>query len=96
MKFVIFPILLVVGAIIGFAVSYVLNNMKVSNAKKEADKILNQAKKDVEKIKRDAALEQKEEAHKQKMDLEKEIREKKAELKESENTFVLILCISSS
>lgn len=85
MKFVIFPILLVVGAIIGFAVSYVLNNMKVSNAKKEADKILNQAKKDVEKIKRDAALEQKEEAHKQKMDLEKEIREKKAELKESEN-----------
>lgn len=85
MKFVIFPILLVVGAIIGFAVSYVLNNMKVSNAKKEADKILNQAKKDVEKIKRDAALEQKEEAHKQKMDLEKEISEKKAELKESEN-----------
>ena len=85
MKFVIFPILLVVGAIIGFAVSYVLNNMKVSNAKKEADKILNQARKDVEKIKRDAALEQKEEAHKQKMDLEKEIREKKAELKESEN-----------
>lgn len=85
MKFVIFPILLVVGAIIGFAVSYVLNNMKVSSAKKEADKILNQARKDVEKIKRDAALEQKEEAHKQKMDLEKEIREKKAELKESEN-----------
>lgn len=85
MKYVIFPILLVVGAIIGFAVSYVLNNMRVSNAKKEADKILNQAKKDVEKIKRDAALEQKEEAHKQKMDLEKEIREKKAELKESEN-----------
>ncbi|MDO4995916.1 MAG: ribonuclease Y [Bacilli bacterium] len=85
MKFVIFPILLVVGAIIGFAVSYVLNNMKVSNAQKEADKILNQARKDVEKIKRDAAIEQKEEAHKQKMDLEKEIREKKAELKESEN-----------
>lgn len=85
MKYVIFPILLVVGAIIGFAVSYVLNNMRVSNAKKEADKILNQARKDVEKIKRDAALEQKEEAHKQKMDLEKEIREKKAELKESEN-----------
>ena len=77
MKFVIFPILLVVGAIIGFAVSYVLNNMKVSSAKKEADKILNQARKDVEKIKRDAALEQKEEAHKQKMDLEKEIREMK-------------------
>lgn len=85
MNYVWFSILLVVGAIIGFAVSYVLNNLKVSNAKKESEKILNQARKDVEKIKRDAALEQKEEAHKQKMDLEKEIREKKAELKESEN-----------
>lgn len=85
MKYVLFSILLVVSAIIGFAVSYVLNNLKISNAKKEAEKILNQVRKDVEKMKRDAALEQKEEAHKQKMDLEKEIREKKAELKESEN-----------
>ena len=85
MKYVIFPILLVIGIIIGFAVSHILNNIKVSNANKEAEKIIDKAKKEIEKAKRDAAIEQKEEAHKQKMDLEKEIREKKAELKESEN-----------
>ena len=85
MKYVIFPILLVIGIIIGFAVSHILNNMKVSNANKEAEKIIDKARKEIEKAKRDAAIEQKEEAHKQKMDLEKEIREKKAELKESEN-----------
>ncbi|MBQ8132560.1 MAG: ribonuclease Y, partial [Bacilli bacterium] len=86
MDHILFPILLlVVGAIVGFVISYVMNNMKVSNANKEAEKIINNAKKEIEKAKRDAAIEQKEEAHKQKMDLEKEIREKKAELKESEN-----------
>ncbi len=83
---ILFPILLlVVGAIVGFIISYVMNNMKVSSANKEAEKIINNAKKEIEKAKRDAAIEQKEEAHKQKMDLEKEIRERKAELKESEN-----------
>lgn len=83
---ILFPILLlVVGAIVGFVISYVMNSMKVSSANKEAEKIINNAKKEIEKAKRDAAIEQKEEAHKQKMDLEKEIRERKAELKESEN-----------
>jgi len=83
---ILFPILLViVGAVVGFASSFIMNNMKVSNATKEAEKIINNAKKEADKAKRDALLEQKEEAHKQKMDLEKEIREKKSELKESEN-----------
>lgn len=85
MKLEMYPILLALGAIVGFALSYIINNFKVKNASKEAEKILNQAKKEIEKNKRDAAIEQKEEAHKIKMDLEKEIREKKAELKESEN-----------
>ena len=84
-KYILFPILLAVGAVLGFAVSYILNNIKVSNASKEAEKLINQAKKEIEKLKRDAAIEQKEEAHKQKMDLEKEVREKKAELKDAEN-----------
>ena len=83
--YILFPILLAVGAVLGFAVSYILNNIKVSNASKEAEKLINQAKKEIEKLKRDAAIEQKEEAHKQKMDLEKEVREKKAELKDAEN-----------
>ncbi len=90
MDSILFPILLIViGAIVGFAVSFIINSKKVTNASKEAEKIMEQAKKDIEKAKRDAAIEQKEEAHKQKMDLEKEIREKKAELKESENRLLM-------
>ncbi len=82
---IIYPILLILGAVVGFALSYVFNNIRLASASKEAEKMINQAKKDIEKAKRDAAIEQKEEAHKLKMDLEKEIREKKSELKESEN-----------
>lgn len=82
---ILFSILLVaIGLLVGFVIAFIINNMKVTKASKEAEKILNQARKDVEKIKRDAAIEQKEEAHKLKMDLDKEIREKKDELKQSE------------
>ncbi|MCI5789499.1 MAG: ribonuclease Y [Tenericutes bacterium] len=80
-----FSVLLVaIGLLVGFIIAFIINNMKVTKASKEAEKIINQAKKDAEKIKRDAAIEQKEEAHKLKMDLDKEIREKKDELKQFE------------
>ena len=80
-----FSILLVaVGLLVGFIIAFILNNLKVSRASKEAESLINEAKKEIEKQKRDAAIEQKEEAHKIKMDLDKEIREKKEELKESE------------
>ena len=85
MNDVVFSILLIiVGLLIGFIIAFVINNLRVSKASKEAEAIISQAKKDVEKIKRDSAIEQKEEAHKLKMELDKEIREKKEELKESE------------
>ena len=80
-----FSVLLVaVGLLVGFIIAFVLNNLRVSKAAKEAENLINQAKKDIDKLKRDAAIEHKEEAHKLKMDLDKEIREKKEELKESE------------
>ena len=80
-----FSVLLVaIGLLVGFIIAFIINNMKVTKASKEAEKIINQSKKDAEKIKRDAAIEQKEEAHKLKMDLDKEIREKKDELKQFE------------
>ena len=81
-----FSILLIaVGLLIGFIISFIINNLKVTAATKKAESLINQAKKDIEKLRRDAAIEQKEEAHKLKMDLDKEIREKKEEMKESEN-----------
>ena len=86
MNNVVFSILLVViGLIVGFVVSLIINQFRGTLASKKADAMINSAKKEIEKLKRDAAIEQKEEAHKAKMDLDKEIREKKEELKESEN-----------
>ena len=78
-------LLIIIGMVCGFAVSFIINFFRGSNASKKAEKLINQAKKDIEKLKRDAALEQKEESHKAKMDLDKEIREKKEEIKESES-----------
>ena len=86
MNNVLFSILLVViGLIVGYGISFLINLLSGNIASKKAEKLIEQAKKDIEKIKRDAAIEQKEEAHKAKMDLDKEIREKKNELKETEN-----------
>ena len=85
MNNVIISILLVtLGVLIGFIVTFVINYFGANRAAKKAENLINQAKKDIEKLKRDAAIEQKEEAHKLKMDLDKEIREKKEEMKESE------------
>ena len=78
-------LLVVIGLVVGFVVSLIINNFRGTLVSKKADSMINQAKKEIEKLKRDAAIEQKEEAHKIKMDLDKEIREKKNELKESEN-----------
>ena len=50
-----FSVLLVaIGLLVGFIIAFIINNMKVTKASKEAEKIINQAKKDAEKIKRDA------------------------------------------
>ena len=86
MNNVLFSILLVViGLIVGYGISFLINFLSGNMASKKAEGLIEQAKKDIEKLKRDAAIEQKEEAHKAKMDLDKEIREKKEELKETEN-----------
>lgn len=86
MNKVLFSILLIIiGLVIGFVASYIVNAIRGNLLSKKTEKMISQTKKEIEKMKRDAALEQKEEAHKLKMDLDKEIREKKEELKESEN-----------
>ena len=77
-------LLIIIGLVIGFGITFLINILKGSMATKKADNVINQARKDAEKIKREAILEQKEESHKLKMDLDKEIKEKKAEVKEQE------------
>ena len=85
MNNMIFSILLIIiGLIVGFGISFIINLLRGNIASKKAESIINQAKKDADKIKRDSILEQKEESHRLKMDLDKEIKEKKAEIKEQE------------
>ena len=78
-------LLVIVGLILGFVASLVINYFRGNLTSKKSEAMIAQTKKEIEKLKRDAAIEQKEEAHRLKMDLDKEIREKKAELKENEN-----------
>ena len=82
---VISVLLIIVGLILGLAVSFIINLIRGNLTSKKLEELVNKTKKEIEKMKRDAALEQKEEAHRLKMDLDKEIREKKEEIKESEN-----------
>ena len=78
-------LLLLVGLLVGFGVAFLVSYIRVNNASKKVEAMINQARKDAEKVKRETILEQKEEAHKLKIETEKEIKEKKDELKESEN-----------
>ena len=69
MNKVLFSILLVlIGLILGFGVSFLINMLRDNLLSKKTERMLAQTKKEIDKMKRDAALEQKEEAHKIKMD----------------------------
>ena len=81
-------LLIIIGLIVGFGISFIINLLRGNIASKKADNIINHAKKEADKIKRDSILEQKEEAHKLKMDLDKEIKEKKAEIKDQEERLI--------
>ena len=78
-------LLVIIGLVLGFVASVVVNHIRGNSVAQKSDGMIQQAKKEIDKMKRDAAIEQKEEAHRIKMDLDKEIREKKEELKENEN-----------
>ena len=83
MNDVIFSILLIiVGLFLGAMIMLLINKLKVDNAHKEADKLLEKATRDAEKIKRDGLLELKEESYKIKQETDKEVKEKKQEVQE--------------
>ncbi len=78
-------LLLLIGTLVGFVITFVINSLKTTNATKKVEKLMSQTKIEIDKMKRDATFEQKENAHKLKIELDNEIREKKNEYKESEN-----------
>lgn len=78
-----YSILLVfIGLFLGTIVMVVLNRLKITNTKKETDKLIENAKKESERIKRDKILEIKEENYRLKQEAEQEIKEKKKEINE--------------
>jgi len=78
-------LLIIIGIVIGVVIYYIINQIKLSKQKEEAQKLLEKTQKDIEKQKREAAIEAKEEQHRLKIELDKEIKEKKNEVKEMEN-----------
>ena len=81
-------LLVVIGLIVGVAITLLINYFRNKKIKKERAEELEKSKKDAEKAKRDMIFEAKEEAHRLKMELDKEIKEKKEDLKEQENRLI--------
>ena len=85
MNNIVFSILLIlIGLFVGIIFMIILNSIKLMNASKKVQNLIDNAKKEADKLKRDSILEAKEEAHKLKIDAQNEVKEKKQEAKEAE------------
>ena len=85
MNNIVFSILLIlIGLFVGIIFMIILNSIKLMNASKKVQSLLDNAKKEADKLKRDSILEAKEENHRLKIELDKETKEKKQEIKDSE------------
>ena len=86
MNNIVFSILLIlIGLFVGIIFMIILNSIKLMNASKKVQSLLDNAKKEADKLKRDSILEAKEENHRLKAELDKETKEKKQEIKDSED-----------
>ncbi|MGO4887707.1 ribonuclease Y [Anaerobacillus sp. MEB173] len=85
-------ILLVVSAVLGAVVGYLVRRSiaeaKISSAENAAKQIVEDAKREAEASKKEAILEAKDENHKLRTDAEREIRERRNEIQKQENRLV--------
>ncbi len=77
-----FILFVVIRLIVGAISVLIINKFRLNATKKEADKLICDAKKETDKVKRDDIMELKEESYKLKKHNYEEIREKKKELNE--------------
>ena len=77
-------LLLLVGLIIGFGLTMLINILKENSANKKISLMLEEATKKAEQMKRDSLMEAKENNFQLKQEFDKEMKEKKQELKENE------------
>ncbi|MDD6244665.1 MAG: Rnase Y domain-containing protein, partial [bacterium] len=81
---IISTLLLLVGIIVGFGLTLLINTLRENNASKKISLMMDEASKKADQLKRDSLMEAKEKNFQLKQELDKEIKEKKQELKESE------------
>ena len=81
---IISTLLLLVGIIVGFGLTLLINTLRENNASKKISLMMEEASKKADQLKRDSLMEAKEKNFQLKQELDKEIKEKKQELKESE------------
>ena len=77
-------LLLLVGLIIGFGLTMLINILKENSANKKISLMMEEATKKAEQMKRDSLMEAKEKNFQLKQEFDKEMKEKKQELKENE------------
>ena len=77
-------LLLLVGLIIGFGLTMLINILKGNSANQKISLMMEEASKKAEQMKRDSLMEAKEKNFQLKQELDKEMKEKKQELKENE------------
>lgn len=77
-------LLLLVGLVIGFGLTMLINTLRKNNATKKIEEMLEEANKKADQLKRDSIMEVKEKNYQLKQEVDKEIKEKKQELKENE------------
>ena len=77
-------LLLLVGLVIGFGLTMLINTLRRNNATKKIEEMLEEANKKADQLKRDSIMEVKEKNYQLKQEVDKEIKEKKQELKENE------------
>ena len=90
MNNIVFSILLIlIGLFVGIILMIILNSIKLMNASKKVQSLIDNAKKEADKLKRDSILEAKEENHRLKVELDKKKKQKKKnkKLKTPKNVF---------
>ncbi|MGI5842494.1 MAG: ribonuclease Y [Christensenellales bacterium] len=79
---------LVIGLVIGFILTKIVNTKKIGNSKTTAAKIIEEAYAEAKTVKKEAVLEAKEEIHKMRDEFEKEAKDRKLELAKAEDRLV--------
>ncbi len=76
---------LIIGLVVGYFGTYLINTKKMAKGKANAVKIIEEAYAEEKTVKKEAILEAKEEIHKLRLDFDKEVKDRRLELQKTED-----------